>query len=134
MSTVTAPVSIGELIDKITILEIKLALIDDDAKLANVRAEYAELMMIFADLVSRNPRMDDKVFDLVDQLSVINKRLWVVEDNLRLLEAGQDFGEDFVLQARSVYNLNDQRAALKKQINLLSGSNLMEEKSYKGSI
>ena len=119
-------ISAGELIDKITILEIKSQRIRDAAKLGNVRAELATL-------VAANDcclRPSAELTALSDELRSVNEALWTVEDDLRLCEQNHDFGSRFVELARSVYRHNDRRAALKRQINELLGSRLIEEKSY----
>jgi len=115
------PVSVGEVLDKISILEIKSERIADADKLANVRRELDCLLQVAA---------DHRVPDLEPSLKEVNEQLWDVEDALRVLESKQDFGDDFIELARSVYVLNDQRAAIKKQINVAVGSALVEEKSY----
>jgi len=115
------PVSVGEVLDKIFILEIKSERIADADKLANVRRELDCLLQVAA---------DHRVPDLEPSLKEVNEQLWDVEDALRVLESKQDFGDDFIELARSVYVLNDQRAAIKKQINVAVGSALVEEKSY----
>ena len=120
------PVSPGELLDKLTILEIKLDRIDDEAKLANVRREH--------ELLSRVWRESDfeaeEVLRLRDQLREVNEALWEIEDAIRDEERERRFGERFVELARSVYQRNDHRAALKKRINEALGSEIVEEKSY----
>jgi len=115
------PVSVGEVLDKISILEIKSERIADADKLANVRRELDCLLQVAA---------DHRVPDLEPSLKEVNEQLWDVEDALRVLESKQNFGDDFIELARSVYVLNDQRAAIKKQINVAVGSALVEEKSY----
>jgi hypothetical protein len=118
----TIPVSVGEFIDKITILEIKKERIKNSEQWANI---CHELDMLLA--------LDDENIvgkDLYNQLKVINTQLWDVEENIRKREKQQDFGEDFVMAARSVYKMNDKRAKLKRIINLQYGSELVEEKSY----
>ncbi len=125
-TTVTAEIAPGELIDKITILEIKLERITDAAKLANVRAEWDVLS------ASRDANLaaSDALSGLAARLKEINERLWVIEDDIRDCERAQDFGDTFIELARSVYRTNDQRAQTKREINELLGSTLMEEKSY----
>ena len=115
------PVSVGEVLDKISILEIKSERITDTDKLTNVRRELDCLLQVAA---------DHQVPNLKSELKSVNERLWDVEDALRVMESKQDFGDEFVRLARSVYVLNDQRAAIKKQINVAVGSALVEEKSY----
>jgi hypothetical protein len=119
-------ISAGELIDKITILQIKAQRIDDAAKLANVRAELATLVAANHGWL----RPSAELTALREELRSVNEALWTVEDELRLCERNQDFGSHFVELARSVYRHNDRRAALKRQINELLGSRLIEEKSY----
>lgn len=120
------PVSPGELIDKLTILEIKLDRIDDADKLANVRREHELLTGVWKDAGVD----DDEVSALREQLRRVNEALWVIEDDIRDEERQQRFGERFVELARSVYFRNDERAALKKRINRALGSEIVEEKSY----
>lgn len=120
---ILAPVSLGELVDKITILDIKNEKLQGYA-LANVQRERQALRRTLDALpLEVEPA-------LVEELRATNASLWSVEDALREHERRQDFGEAFVELARSVYRLNDRRAALKKRINLLAGSALIEEKSY----
>lgn len=118
---VEIPVSIGELIDKISILEIKSERITDADKLTNVRRELDYLLHVAA---------DHRVPDLEPSLKEVNEQLWDVEDALRVLESKQDFGNEFVKLARSVYILNDQRALIKRQINKSLDSKIVEEKQY----
>jgi hypothetical protein len=118
---IKVPVSIGEALDKISILEIKSERICDATKRDNVLQELDYLTL--AAQQHREPELEA-------ELKHINQRLWDVEDELRLMEQRQDFGPEFVKLARSVYVLNDERAAVKKQINVLVGSELIEEKSY----
>ena len=119
-------VSVGEIMDKLTILEIKAEKIQDEAKLANVRKERDSLLP----LISQPAYQTDEVKQLVDKLKTINLKLWNIEDDIRLKEADKAFDEGFIELARSVYFTNDERAAVKKQINLATGSELVEEKSY----
>lgn len=118
----------GELLDKITILEIKQARIRDEAKLAHVQVELAALsaarQRALVEPASLSP--------LIAELKTINERLWDVEDALRQCERESDFSSRFISLARSVYQFNDQRAYLKRRINEECGSSLMEEKSYGG--
>jgi uncharacterized protein DUF6165 len=116
----------GELIDKITILEIKLKNIEDEAKLANVRREYEILM----DTYRANIEETDALRTLVDELRDANAKLWNIEDDIRDLERAKDFGDAFIALARSVYRSNDRRAAMKREINELLNSTIIEEKSY----
>jgi hypothetical protein len=124
--TLLAPVSWGELIDKITILEIKAARIADPAKLANVRRELQALTVVRDTQGTAPPA-------LAAALRQVNEELWDIEDRIRDCEQRGDFGAPFIALARSVYTTNDRRAALKKTINLQMGSELVEEKSYRGS-
>jgi hypothetical protein len=126
MSLIQVPVSYGELIDKITILEIKSARMDDPAKLANVRRELDLLHGTWR----QDPVSATDIADLWAQLRTVNERLWVIEDDLRILEKAQRFDAEFVRLARSVYFENDERARIKREINLRLGSTLVEEKSY----
>lgn len=125
---VLVPTSIGELIDKITILELKLRFISDVAKVANIKLELDALTRIFAPIAAKAPA---DASSLVDQLREVNGKLWVIEDDIRDLERVKDFGQEFVRLARAVYFTNDERAVLKKQLNLRLGSKFVEEKSYK---
>jgi hypothetical protein len=124
------PVAIapGELLDKITILEIKAARIDDPAKLAHVRNELAALVAARDRALAADEL--EPLAGLIAELRAANAALWDAEDALRRCERDGDFGADFVALARSVYRTNDQRAALKRQINELLGSELFEEKHY----
>ncbi len=120
------PVSPGELIDKLTILEIKLERMSDPAKKANVAKEFDVLSQELAKSVQQSPELAR----LHAALKQVNETLWVVEDDIRDCERAQDFGSKFIELARSVYRTNDRRAELKKEINLLLNSDLVEEKSY----
>lgn len=121
------PVSFGEVLDKITILEIKSERIDDPAKLENIRRELDELNRVWNSTLS-DP---DRVHEQRRQLKAINEELWEIEDAIREQEAAGDFGERFIELARSVYITNDKRAEVKKEVNLALGSTLVEEKSYR---
>jgi hypothetical protein len=118
-------VSNSEVLDKISILAIKKSLIQDEAKLENIYHEYKTLLPYFDQIVT-NQQLGDLYWDL----SSVNKELWDVEDRLRYLEKSKTFNTEFIELARSVYYLNDRRAELKRNINILSGSDLIEEKSY----
>jgi hypothetical protein len=124
---ILAPISAGELIDKITILRVKAQRIDDPAKEANVQAELALLEATAA----RELRPSSELERLTGELTEINAALWDIEDGKRDCERRQDFGPDFVALARRVYMDNDRRAAVKRSINMLVGSEIVEEKSYK---
>jgi hypothetical protein len=119
------PVSWGELIDKITILEIKSDRLTGADALANVRRELAALRKI-----EPGPGADARLAGLKAELVRVNQALWDIENEIRAKEAASDFGPGFVELARAVYRINDERAALKRQINLALGSELIEEKSY----
>ena len=119
-------VSVGELLDKMTILEIKSERITDPAKLENVNKELDLLRKTWAEA----PLSATDVSTQVAALKQVNETLWDIEDSVRRHEAKQTFGADFVSLARAVYQNNDRRAAIKKEINQKLGSELMEEKSY----
>ena len=116
----------GEFLDKLTILEIKAERIADPAKLANVRRELDQLRATWA----ASPLAARDVARLVAELKAVNVTLWEIEDRIRRHEAEQRFDGEFVQLARSVYRTNDRRAALKRELNLALGSDLLEEKSY----
>ena len=116
----------GELIDKITILRIKSERISDAAKLKNVRTELDILQKTQAEEVPQS----DEMVRLEEALKTVNEALWEIEDDIRDCERKGDFGAEFIRLARAVYVTNDKRAALKKEINLLLGSTIVEEKSY----
>ena len=123
LSSILAPVSLGELIDKITILEIKQIHMTG-IKLKNVDKELKLLQKILQD---KNLEIN---IDLINNLKEVNKNLWEIEDNIRIKERNQEFDKEFVELARSVYKENDKRASLKKEINQKYNSELVEEKSY----
>ncbi len=118
--------SAGELIDKITILEIKLTKIDDEAKRRNVAQELEALTTALPAAIAESPG----VAGLRRDLKSVNEELWRIEDDIRAQERAKDFGAGFIALARSVYQTNDRRAALKREINRLTQSRLIEEKSY----
>ena len=126
MSEIQVPVSFGELLDKIAILQIKSERMTDPAKLANVRNELAALDATWA----AHPAAQQDIAALRAELKAVNERLWVIEDDIRLKEKAQAFDDEFVQLARSVYFQNDIRARVKKDINLALGSAYVEEKSY----
>jgi len=126
-STPRVPVSWGELIDKITILQIKRERLTDVSASSNVGRELDALNAIAAPILAG----DEAARTLMTQLKELNEILWDVEDRIRAKEAAGLFDADFVALARSVYQRNDQRAALKKDLNRLLASELVEEKSYK---
>ena len=121
-----APISVGELIDKITILKIKQKKASDKHKLTNINRELDELETTWGKY--KAPELD--ISDLFDQLTQVNEALWKIEDDIRAKEAADAFDPEFIKLARSVYKKNDLRAALKKEINIRSGSTLVEEKLY----
>ena len=116
-------VSNGEIVDKLTIIEIKLKHIQDPAKLKNIQTEYEVLNEAVAKII-------DKKNELYLELLKINQELWDIEDVIRDLERAKDFGSQFIETARAVYFTNDKRSEVKRKINELTGSNLVEEKSY----
>lgn len=119
-------VSAGELLDKISILEIKSERIADAAKLANVHAELQVLRTAW----EASPLGGRDLADQWRRLKAVNEELWDIEDGIRRLEAARSFGPEFVRLARSVYQRNDERAAIKREINVMLSSRLVEEKSY----
>lgn len=119
-------VSPGELIDKITILEIKAERIADPGKLANVHRELRSLTATREEALEPSPELEE----FTAELRRINERLWEIEDDIRDCERNGDFGERFIELARAVYRTNDRRAAAKRNINELLGSELIEEKDY----
>lgn len=122
-------VSNGEIIDKLTILEIKLKEISDPEKLANIQKEYDSLKLVVDQIY--NEADDYRELNVLhEDLYNVNKTLWNIEDLIRECERQESFGEDFVELARSVYYTNDDRSEVKKKINLLTGSLFVEEKSY----
>ena len=116
-------VSNGEVIDKKTIIQIKLERIKDDAKRANLQKEYEELDKNSAFIINDNDSLYKALYD-------VNCELWDIEDHIRDLERAKDFGEDFIQTARSVYFKNDKRSEIKREINLKTSSALIEEKLY----
>jgi uncharacterized protein DUF6165 len=127
MKDILVPVSPGELLDKITILRIKQVRIPDAVKLANVKLELALLEQTWRDsgCAAQEVAADERA------LQEVNERLWDIEDRIRDKEAKQSFDRDFIELARAVYVCNDERAAIKKRINVQLGSRLIEEKSYR---
>ena len=126
MSEITVPVSFGELLDKIAILQIKSERMTDEAKLDNVRRELSALERTWM----AHPAAGRDIARLRVDLKAVNERLWDIEDQVRLKEKAQAFDQDFVELARSVYLQNDERARIKRAINLALGSSYVEEKSY----
>ena len=126
MNTILTPISPGELLDKLTILEIKCNKITDAGKLANVRNEHGLLSAVAAEHIPAS----EEIATLTQALLAENTVLWDIEDDIRNCERQDDFGAEFVRLARAVYVTNDRRAAIKRQINLALGSGIVEEKSY----
>jgi hypothetical protein len=116
-------VSNGEIVDKLTIIEIKLEHIKDEKKLVNLKTEYEVLDAAVKNII-------DKKHEHYKELLKINQQLWDIEDRIRELEKAKDFGAEFIEVARAVYFTNDRRSEVKRKINELTGSNLIEEKSY----
>ena len=129
---INIPISFGELIDKITILQLKLKMIDDKNKLSYIRLERDKLLLIY----EKNKNfLDDEtirvLYTLENTLYEINKKLWYIEDDIRVKEKNKRFDESFVELARSVYKTNDNRMEIKNKINKLMDSDIKEQKSYK---
>lgn len=116
-------VSNGEIIDKLTIIQIKLERIKDEVKLINLKKEFKELSKVTSKIMSTGDPLYIALYE-------VNCELWVIEDRIRDLERKKDFGNDFIDTARSVYFKNDRRAELKREINIKTSSGLIEEKSY----
>ncbi len=126
--SVTIPVSWGELLDKISILQIKKERVDDPEKLVNIEHELNGLLQARRTVANRAEELEA----LSQELRLVNEALWDIEDEIRACERRRDFGARFVELARSVYRTNDRRAAIKYRINRLLGSEIVEEKSYEG--
>jgi hypothetical protein len=126
MSEIRVPVSPGELLDKITILRIKSSRMSDAQKLANVRIE----LKVLEETWGASPYAKSDIAADVNSLLQVNERLWVIEDDIRDKERAQTFDGEFIRLARAVYFENDERAAIKRRINLKLGSTIVEEKSY----
>lgn len=116
-------VSNGEIIDKLTIIQIKLERIKDKAKLKNLQKEYNELTEVSSSIISTSDELYRSLYE-------INCELWDIEDHIRDLEREKDFGDDFIATARAVYVKNDRRSEIKRAINIKTSSGLIEEKSY----
>ena len=123
LSNISIPISLGELIDKITILEIKIIHMAE-IKQKNVKKELELLKFILKD---KSIEID---IDLINHLKEVNNNLWEIEDNIRIKESNQKFDKEFIQLARSVYKENDKRASIKKEINQKYNSELVEEKAY----
>lgn len=126
MDTISIPISPGELLDKITILEIKAVQINDKVKLQNVEIELELLNKTWQQSSINN----ENIKSLKQDLKKNNQNLWEIEDKIRLKESNKEFDQEFIELARSVYIQNDKRAATKRKINDLLGSKIIEEKSY----
>jgi hypothetical protein len=126
MNEILIPISPGELLDKITILQIKAERIADPAKVANVKTELEMLEKVWSEAVTD----DDVIRALSAELKSVNEALWVIEDDIRDEERNKRFGERFIELARAVYVTNDERANAKKKVNLHLNSSIVEEKSY----
>ena len=126
MNKILVEVSVGELLDKISILEIKKEKIKDPEKLRFINDEYD----VLKDQFNKNIKSDEKLDSLFKSLKEINSKLWVIEDNKRLCEKNSDFGEEFIKLSRDVHFLNDERAKIKLEINNHTGSKIKEIKEY----
>ena len=126
MNKILVEVSLGELLDKISILEIKKEKITDKDKLNFINDEYN----VLKEQLNKNMKSDDKLEKLFQSLKQINAKLWIIEDDKRLCEKNSDFGEKFVKLSRDVHFLNDDRAKIKLEINNLTGSKIKEIKEY----
>ena len=126
LEKILAEISAGELIDKITILEIKKVKISDSEKLKSVEKELSSLNITFKQFIPNN----SKIKQLIDQLKSINLKLWDIENAKRVAEKNMDFNKEFIELARNVYKTNDQRSKIKLEINNILGSNIKEVKSH----
>ena len=126
MNKILVEVSVGELLDKISILEIKKEKIKDLEKLKFINDEYS----VLKDQLNKNVKSDEKLSELFNSLKEINSKLWAIEDNKRLCEKNSDFGEKFIKLSRDVHFLNDDRAKLKLEVNNHTGSKIKEIKEY----
>ena len=126
LKRIQSEISSGELLDKISILEIKLKKIKDKENLKEINKEYA----ILKQSQNLNIKLTNELKDLFDELKKVNLYLWDIEDKLRICEKNKDFGEKFIELARGVYFNNDSRSKIKSEINKLSGSNIKEIKQY----
>tara|TARA_B100000902_G_C26409418_1_gene481569 strand:+ start:84 stop:473 length:390 start_codon:yes stop_codon:yes gene_type:complete len=126
MNKILVEVSVGELLDKISILEIKKEKIKDDNKLKFINDEY----IILKDQFEKNVKIDEKLNKLFESLKEINSKLWIIEDEKRLFEKNSDFGEKFIKVSRDIHFFNDDRAKIKLEINNHTGSKIKEIKEY----
>lgn len=123
-------IGVGELVDKITILDIKSRKIKDPQKNKNIVYELETLKKVFSKIFDKHHPHYDKVADLRFQLFSVNQKLWIIEDRIRELEDIRKFDEEFISIARMVYQNNDERAAIKRELNMIFESKIIEEKSY----
>ena len=123
---ILSEISAGELLDKISILEIKLEKIEDKNNREEIKKEYK----ILKEIQNSSIKFDDKIKELFNSIKVVNIRLWNVEDELRVCEKNKDFGKNFINLAREVYFNNDKRSKIKSEINRILGSNIKEIKQY----
>ena len=126
MNKILVEVSVGELLDKLTILEIKQEKIKDPEKLKYINDEYS----VLKDQLNKSVKSDPKLDELFNSLKKVNEKLWVIEDDKRLCEKSSDFGDKFVKLSRDVHFLNDDRAKIKLEINIHTGSKIKEIKEY----
>ena len=126
MNIILVEVSVGELLDKISILEIKKEKIKDSEKLKFINDEYE----VLKDQLDKNVKSDEKIDKLFQSLKEINTKLWIIEDDKRLCEKNSDFSEKFIKLSRNIHFLNDDRAKIKLEINNISGSKIKEIKEY----
>ena len=126
MNTILVEVSVGELLDKISILEIKKEKIKDSEKLKFINDEYK----VLKDQLDKNVKSDEKIDKLFKSLKEINAKLWIIEDDKRLCEKNSDFSEKFIKLSRDIHFLNDDRAKIKLEINNHTGSKIREVKNY----
>ena len=126
MNKILVEVSVGELLDKISILEIKKEKISDTSSLENINTEYS----ILKEQLEKNIQNDEKINELFKSLKEVNAKLWIIEDDKRTCEKNSDFGEKFIKLSRDVHFLNDKRARIKLEINNQSGSKIKEIKQY----
>ena len=126
MNKIYIEASVGELIDKITILEIKIEKISDKNSLEIINKEYSSLK----ESMKKNVKINDEIKKLWGELKALNLKLWEIEDGKRLAEKNKKFDENFIELARNVYKCNDTRSKIKSKINQLSGSNIREVKQY----
>ena len=126
MNKILVEVSVGELLDKITILEIKKEKIKDSEKLKFINSEYD----VLKEQLDKNVKNDERLKKFFKSLKEINSKLWIIEDDIRMCEKNSDFGEKFIKLSRDVHFLNDERAKIKLEINNLTGSQIKEVKEY----